>query len=188
MGHEYTHCVTTRTMTYNLYLNDPGAINEGYSDIMGNLIEMQMEGEDEEGAWLIAEDAGKPFRNMADPHEFAQPAFAWDTYYAPRPGVATDMNDKGGVHINASLLSLVSKRLHEAGMSARDQAYYWLNTALVISPQSDYPMMAEILPWVMRELGYEEFVAPLKDAIDEMKFTVTESTGEIPRGLRCSVI
>ncbi|MCR5432044.1 MAG: M4 family metallopeptidase [Lachnospiraceae bacterium] len=61
VGHEYTHCVTTRTMTYNLYMNDPGAINEGYSDIMDNLIEMQMEGEDEEGAWLIAEDAGKPF-------------------------------------------------------------------------------------------------------------------------------
>ena len=40
-----------------------------------------MEGENEEGAWLIAEDAGKPFRNMADLHEFAQPAFAWDTYY-----------------------------------------------------------------------------------------------------------
>jgi len=186
VGHEYTHCVTTRTMTYNLYLNDPGAINEGYSDIMGNLIEMQMEGEDEEGAWLIAEDAGKPFRNMSDPHEYAQPAFAWDTYYAPQPKVATGMNDKGGVHINNSLLSLVSYRLHQAGMSARDQAYYWLNTAIVISPQSDYPMMAEILPWVMRELGYEEYVDPLKAAIEEMKFTVTESTGEIPEG--CGVL
>ncbi len=186
VGHEFTHCVTTKTMTYNIYKNDPGAINEGYSDIMGNLIEMQMEGEDEEGAWLIAEDAGKPFRNMSDPHEFSQPAYAFDTYYAPQPRIPTGMNDKGGVHANNSLLSLVSYRLHQAGMSARDQAYYWLNTALVISPQSDYPMMAEILPWVMRELGYEDYVDPLKDAIEEAKFTVTESTGEIPEG--CGVL
>ncbi len=186
VGHEFTHCLTARAMTYNLYKNDPGAINEGYSDIMGNLIEMQMEGEGEEGAWLVGEDEGMPSRNMSDPHEFTQPAFTWDTYYAPQPKIPTGMNDFGGIHINMSLLSLVSYRLYQAGMSAKEQAYYWLNTALIISPQSDYPMMAEILPWVMGKVGDEEFVDPLKDAIEEIKFTAAENSGEIPEG--CGVL
>ena len=182
VAHEMTHCVTTNTMTYNIYENDMGSINEGYSDIMGNVIEMMIEGEDEEGAWLIAENIGSPIRNMAEPHDFAQPEFAWDTYYAPKPIKPTGMNDKGGVHINNSLLSRVSYRLYEAGMKARDQGYYWLNTALVISPQCDYPIMATILPWVMEQLGYEEYLDALNAAIEEAKFTATEPTAEIPEG------
>ncbi len=47
VAHEYTHCVTSTTMTTNLYLNEAGAINEGMSDIMGNLVEMVLDGDNE---------------------------------------------------------------------------------------------------------------------------------------------
>ncbi|MBR1913466.1 MAG: M4 family metallopeptidase [Lachnospiraceae bacterium] len=40
MAHEFTHALTTATMTLNIYQNDYGAINEGFSDIFGNLVEV----------------------------------------------------------------------------------------------------------------------------------------------------
>ena len=180
LGHEFTHCVTGTTMTANLYKNDAGAINEGMSDIMGNIIEMRLDGD--AGAWTIAEGIGEPGRNMADPHECAQPEFAFDAYYAPRPPVPTGLNDMGGAHTNSSLISIVSYKLDKAGMTPKEQSYFWLNVALVMSPQTDYPMLAEMLPWVMEQVGYGQYVEPLKAAIEEAKFTATEDPGTIAEG------
>ena len=180
VGHEFTHCVTGTTMTANLYMNDPGAINEGMSDVMGNIIEMRLDGD--AGAWTLGEGVNDILRNMANPHECAQPEFAFDTYYAPHPPVATGLNDMGGVHTNSSLLNMVSYKLDKAGMSLKDQSYYWLNVALVMSPQSDYPMLAKMLPWVMGQIGYTQYVEPLKAAIEEAKFAVTEDPGTIAEG------
>lgn len=39
LGHEFTHCVSNMLASYLPYLNDSGAINEGLSDTMGNMIE-----------------------------------------------------------------------------------------------------------------------------------------------------
>ena len=182
IGHEFTHCLTGTTMIVNLYKNDPGAINEGFSDIMGNLIEIILDGD--AGAWTIGEALGPDeiVRNMADPHQYAQPEFAWDTYYAPKPPVVTGLNDQGGVHTNSSLLNIVSYRLDQAGMTPQEQGDFWLNVALVMSPQSDYPMLAEMLPWVMEQVGFSQYVEPLKAAIEEAKFTATEDPGTIPEG------
>ena len=43
MGHEFTHCFTTKAMNTNLYMNDYGAINEAMSDIFGNLYAMMVD-------------------------------------------------------------------------------------------------------------------------------------------------
>ena len=182
VAHEFTHCVTNTNKVFSLHEFDPGAINEGMSDIMGNLIEMRLEGD--AGAWTIAEGLGadKVYRDLSNPHEFARPAFAFDTYYAPRPATSTKMNDSGGVHINSTLLSLVSYRLHQAGMGLREQSYFWMNVALVTTPLVDYPTMAEILPWVMRQLGYDPYVDALSAAIEECRFTATEDPGTVPAG------
>ena len=67
-------------------------------------------------------------------------------------------------------------------MTAKEQGYFWINTALVISPQTDYPMMAEILPWVMHQLGYDQYIDALNTAINEIGFTVTEDPGTISDG------
>ena len=188
VAHEFTHCVTGKNKVFNIHEFDPGAINEGMSDIMGNLIEMKLEGD--EGAWTIAEGLGadKVYRDLSNPHEFARPAFAFDTYYAPRPATPTKMNDTGGVHINATLLTLVSYRLYQAGMGLREQSYFWLNVALVTTPKGDYPMFAEILPWVMQQLGYDQYVDALNAAIDECKFTATEDPGVIPEGYGAALL
>ena len=92
-------------MTVNLYQNDSGAINEALSDIIGNLVEMGLDGP-EEGYWLIGENLGSPIRDMAEPGKKGQPAYVGDCYYVPTAKYTAKENDQGGVHRNSSLLTL----------------------------------------------------------------------------------
>ena len=183
VAHEFVHCLSTATTVGSKgNVGDTGAISEGYSDVMGNIVEMKLDGN--AGAWIIAEGLGadKIMRNMANPHEYAQPEFAFDSYYAPKPPVATGLNDMGGVHTNSSLLAIVSYKLDQAGMSLEEQGYYWMNVALAMTSRSDYPMLAELMPWVMEQVGYGQHVDSLRNAIQEAGFSVTEDPGTVPEG------
>lgn len=183
MAHEFTHCVTDTTMTTNIYMNDMGAINEAMSDILGNLVEMLL-GDSPNGAWIHGESGGDATlaRSMKDPHQFFQPEYAWDVYYEPPVAVGNDINDQGGVHANSSLLNLVSYKLDQAGMAPDDQVYYWMNVALAMTPNTDYPIMAELLPWCLEQTGFGQYKEALAEAIDEAKMTATQSDGSIPEG------
>ena len=182
VGHEFVHCLTASTMVGKVNKGDPGAINEGYSDVMGNIVEMELDGN--AGAWILGEGLGQDniMRDMSKPNDYAQPAFTFDAYYAPKPPVATGMNDKGGAHTNSSLIAILPYKLDKAGMSVDDQGYYWMNVALFMTPHTDYPMLAELLPWAMKQVGYDKYIEPLKAAIEEAKLTVTEDPGTIPEG------
>ncbi len=181
MGHEYTHCVTEQLMTMNLYENEAGAINEALSDIIGNLVEMGLE-EPKDGYWLMGENVGTPLRNMADPNQISQPAYIGDRYYVPQVNVVSDSNDRGGVHINSSLLNLISYKLDQAGMPVEDQVYFWLNVALTITPRTDYPEMAKILPWCLKQTGYEKYLDALNKAIEETGIASHDIPDAIPEG------
>ena len=50
------------------------------------------------------------------------------------------------MHINSSLLNVISYKLSEAGMDEDDQCYYWMNVALALTPRTDFAQLAEILP------------------------------------------
>ena len=185
IAHEYTHCVTATTMTTNIYLNEYGAINEGMSDVMGNLVEMLLEGD--EGAWIIGENSGKDaWRSMSDPHLYYQPAYRWDTYYVPLVVEGTEINDMGGVHTNSSLLNIISYKLDQAGMSPEDQYYYWMNVALALTPATDFELLAELLPWCMEESGYSDYVDAVRQATEEVGYTDLEEPTELQAG--CGVI
>ena len=181
IAHEFTHCVTSTTMTTNLYVNDLGAINEGMSDILGNLVEMLIE-DQPEGAWIIGENEGgeNPYRSMSDPHKYAQPEFAWDAYYGPAVVEPSPANDNGGVHINSSMLNIISYKLDQAGMEPSDQFYFWMNVALAMSPLTDYPQMVYLLPWCMEQAGYPQYVDALNKAIEEAKYSTTELSSTLP--------
>ncbi len=181
IAHEFTHCVTVTTMTANLYLNDTGSINEGMSDVLGNLVEM-MTAYTEDGAWVIGENGIKPIRSMKDPHAFQQPAFTWDTYYSPAVAVGTLANDRGGVHINSSLLNSVSYKLGQAGVPNEDQFYFWMNVALAMTPSTDYPQMAVLLPWCMEQAGFPQHVDAVKKAVEETRLTLTKAPDTPPEG------
>ncbi len=104
-GHELTHGVTDFTADLN-YENDSGALNEGFSDMMGNTIEFYAERNNLDPAaepdFRIGEDvinsqtpATAGFRNMGDPAEFGDPDHMVDKY--------TGTEDGGGVHTNSGI-------------------------------------------------------------------------------------
>ncbi len=108
VGHELTHGVTEFTSGL-IYENESGALNESFSDMMGNTTEFYA---DERGLdpaaepdWLIGEDvipagpvyggAEPGFRDMSAPQNDGNP-----DHYSER---ATGTADNGGVHTNSGI-------------------------------------------------------------------------------------
>ena len=98
VAHELTHGVTEFTSNL-VYENESGALNEAFSDIMGNSIETQSSAlTPYVDNWRLSEGvygAGEGFRNMADPQEFGDPDHYSELY--------TGTSDSGGVHINSGI-------------------------------------------------------------------------------------
>ena len=104
-GHELTHGVTDHTSNL-IYENESGALNEAFSDMMGNTIEFYADRRGLDPAatpdFRIGEDvinASTPatagFRNMGDPAEFNDPDHVVEKY--------TGTADNGGVHSNSGI-------------------------------------------------------------------------------------
>src|SRR6266508_1100382 len=103
-GHELTHGVTQYTSNL-IYENESGALNESFSDMMGNTDEFYAAAHNLDPAaspdWLIGEDIiiapdiELGFRNMGDPQEDNDP----DHY---SEFIVTDL-DNGGVHSNSGI-------------------------------------------------------------------------------------
>ena len=145
VGHEFTHGITDLSMQGNVYQNETGAINESYSDIMGNLAEMSL-GYTSDASWLIGERSGRTSRDMSNPNRYQQPAYVGDLYYTPSVlNPDFDANDLGGVHINNSLLGHIAYRMGQTGMSYEQQISMWLNSIEMLTPTSDYEDLHGIL-------------------------------------------
>jgi Zn-dependent metalloprotease len=105
-GHELTHGVTQYSSNLE-YVNESGALNESFSDIMGTSIEFfyQPAGTGlRQADYLLGEDVFTPvlpgglagIRSMENPALFGQP-----DHYSKRVILPpTPENDNGGVHIN----------------------------------------------------------------------------------------
>jgi len=104
VAHELTHGVTEFTSNL-IYENESGALNESFSDMMGNTTEFYAAARGLDPAatpdWLIGEDVipvpdtALGFRNMSDPQEDADP----DHYSEYIVTTA----DSGGVHSNSGI-------------------------------------------------------------------------------------
>lgn len=173
IAHEFTHCVTDAVMTYNSYMNDFGAINEAMSDIQGKICEIMAgdtAGSSEESAWTMGYGSLTPVRSMSNPHLYGQPAFSWDLYYKPKVQTPTVVNDYGGVHSNSSLLNVIAYRLiKDGGMSPEEARAYWFAVDCTMVPGTDYPQLSELLPWVLRAAGMEQYMDVLLRAMDEVR-------------------
>jgi len=175
LGHEFTHCVTGSVMTFNAYMNDFGAINEAMSDIQGNLCEM-MAGETEDTEWQLGENSkGKAVRNMSDPHVHQQPGYTWDLYYTPKVSTPTQLNDRGGVHTNSSLLNMIAYRLCEkGGMTMEEARAFWFAADCSMVPGTDYVQLSDLLPWVLKNQGMEQYGTALEAALDATRLRTDE--------------
>ena len=169
LGHEFTHCVTGNVMTYNAYMNDYGAINEAISDIQGNICEM-MSGATDDITWELGECGLTPIRSMSDPHAYKQPEYTWDIYYVTNVKSPTDINDRGGVHGNSSLLNNVAYRLcADGGMSLEDARAFWFAVDCAMVPGTDYAQLSELMPVMLRSQGLDSYTEALEAAMDETR-------------------
>ena len=169
LAHEFTHCVTGSVMTYNAYKNDFGAINEAMSDIQGNICEM-LNNDTEDTTWELGEHSSTPVRNMSDPHKYSQPEYTWDLYYKPHVKEPTEINDRGGVHSNSSLLNRLAYLLcAEGGMTLEDARAFWFAVDCAMVPGTDHAQLSELMPWVMKLLGMDNYLEALDAAIDAVK-------------------
>jgi bacillolysin len=99
VAHELTHGVTDYSSQL-IYLNESGALNEAFSDIMAASVEFffQPAGNGPLKAdYLTGEDVVRPggLRSMSDPRAFGDP-----DHYSQR---YTGSEDNGGVHINMGI-------------------------------------------------------------------------------------
>ena len=126
VAHEHAHGVTECTSDL-IYQGESGALNESFSDIIGNSVEffaneqvssncVRAEGQSTCADWWIAEDIDllgdtvPGFRNMADPEEDGDP----DHYseYIVTSG------DNGGVHSNSGIPNHAYYLLVNGGLNA----------------------------------------------------------------------
>jgi thermolysin len=103
VAHEWTHGVTDFSSGL-IYRDEPGALNEAFSDIMGAAMEFYSfptGGGRDEADWLIGEDVylGSPgyLRSLNNPAAKGHP-----DHYSLRRFIGTD-TDNGGVHINLTI-------------------------------------------------------------------------------------
>lgn len=153
VGHEFTHGITANSMTSHKYLGVTGAINEAYSDIMGNLMERTYNMSYDSEEWLIGEMSGITLRSMSDPHAYNQPTSTTDRYYHDPEDLT---KDKGGVHINSSLLHQMVYKLHQSGMTLSEQCSLWLTSIEMLTPLSEYNEVLEILLMSIKINGFDE--------------------------------
>jgi thermolysin len=99
VAHELTHGVTEYSANL-VYLNESGALNEAFSDMMATGAEFMFQRpgiSTMEADYLIGEDVFRPggIRSMSDPRAFGDP----DHYSVRFRGT----EDNGGVHINSAI-------------------------------------------------------------------------------------
>ena len=104
VSHEHTHGITDCTSDL-VYQNESGALNESFSDMLGNGAEYYAASGGLDATvtpdWYIGEDVylGSTtvpgFRNMADPREDGDPDHYSERY--------TGTSDNGGVHTNSAI-------------------------------------------------------------------------------------
>ena len=101
-AHELTHAVTETSANLFYYMQS-GALNESYSDIFGEAVDLSNTGgTDSAGVrWLMGEDVPGlgAIRNMMNPNQFGDPGRMKDGYLV----CATPGGDGGGVHTNSGI-------------------------------------------------------------------------------------
>ncbi|KJD46061.1 M4 family metallopeptidase [Paenibacillus terrae] len=108
VGHELTHGVTEFTSNLEYY-GESGALNEAFSDIIGN----DMDGSN----WLLGDGIytpnipGDALRSLSDPTKYGQPDHYSNFYPDP------NNDDEGGVHTNSGIINKAYYLLAQGGTS-----------------------------------------------------------------------
>jgi MYXO-CTERM domain-containing protein len=128
--HELTHGVTGATAKL-AYQNEPGALNEAMSDIIGAVCEAWHDGAVSGDTWLIGEDIFTP-GTPGDALRYMDNPTADAALYPPQLGGSRDFyaeryqgsQDNGGVHLNSGIPNLAFHLLASGGKHPRDKTTF----------------------------------------------------------------
>ncbi len=110
--HELAHAVTEYTGAM-VYQNEPGALNEAWSDILAAVCDAHAFGGTRNATWILAEDLPiGAIRYLNDP---TLDGISYDFY--PERYLGTE--DEGGVHLNSGIANLAFYLLTEGGVHPR---------------------------------------------------------------------
>jgi len=103
IAHEITHGLTSFTADL-VYSSESGALNEGFSDIFGNMVEKYAKPTD--ASWEMGSDIGYVIRDQQNPNATGNPDTYGGGFWQNTKGcVPSQQNDNCGVHQNSTVHS-----------------------------------------------------------------------------------
>lgn len=115
VGHEFAHAVTQFSAGLD-YNGESGALNESFSDIFGEMVELFSEGAQD---WLVGNDRGA-IRSMSNPGNFNDPDTYLGTNWVTIGGTCDGTNDFCGVHTNSGVQNFWFFLLSMGGSGVND--------------------------------------------------------------------
>lgn len=173
LAHEFTHGVVEFTANFASTAKkedrnkafETGALNEGYADVLGHLIEGKN--------WTMAE-SNETLRSAVNPGNYKNPSVKGGEHYYPDSYLTNgrtleqflkDNNltyvtdhDKGGVHTNSNVVSHAAYLMYEAGAfsSREEMAKVWYNSLLMLSSYSNFEDSALAVIKAAKNLGLSD--------------------------------
>jgi bacillolysin len=161
-AHEYTHGVTAYESGL-IYRRISGAINESFSDIWGEFVDLTNGAGDDSSSvrWLMAEDwGGTGIRDMQDPPQKNDPDRLSSSFYYH------GTNDNGGVHINSGVNNKLCYLLSDGdtfngrtvdgmGIGRVADLYYEVQTHL-LTAAADWRDLSDALRQAAVNLGWTQ--------------------------------
>ncbi|MES2703972.1 MAG: M4 family metallopeptidase [Bacteroidota bacterium] len=149
-AHEIGHaiCQYTAGLVYN---KEAGAMNEGFSDIWGAVIEEYANPHETDAVaknkWAIGEEIGaNPLRRMDNPNLRGQPDTYGGTYWWAVAGCTpSSTNDYCGVHRNSGVLNYWFYLLTQGGSGTNDIGSAFSVTGIGISKAADIAYQTELV-------------------------------------------
>ena len=162
IGHELTHGVTQYEAGLE-YADQPGALNESFSDVFGSLVKQRSLRQTARRAdWLIgaglftAAVKGEALRSMAAPGTaYDDPLIGKDPQPADMAHYVNTTDDNGGVHINSGIPNRAFYLAATAiGGNAWEKAgkVWYVTLRDRLRPKSDFKAAATLTVAVAREL------------------------------------
>lgn len=167
IGHELTHGVTQYTAGLD-YQDEPGALNESFSDVFGSLVKQYSNNQDAASAdWMIGEglftarvQSGDPshpaaLRSMLHPGTgYNDPVLGKDPQPDNMRNYDHTKEDNGGVHINSGIpnRAFALTAVAIGGYAWEDPGMIWYKTLLRLSVHSKFQDAADMTYQVAGEL------------------------------------